>query len=150
MYVLRVFLTSWCMTDGMGMFVCVWVCFAWEVGLCFVYELIKSSHKDHQCFKQKVNSSIQCTPRVLTTMWRFANDNRVASNGFKQNLVLRCKETIFAFRVDTKIKIHLIAIYKPWEIWDLQNGHHNVCWSTLYDITYVCLYLFVHIISPVS
>jgi len=48
-----------------------------------VSKLIKSSHEDHNCFKQKVKSVIQCTPRVLATMWRCANDNRVASNGFK-------------------------------------------------------------------
>ena len=28
MYVLRVFLTSWCMTDDMSVFVYVWMCFA--------------------------------------------------------------------------------------------------------------------------
>ena len=33
------YLKNWCMTDGMSVFVCVWVCFAWEMGLCFVFEL---------------------------------------------------------------------------------------------------------------
>ena len=38
-YVLRVFLTSWCMTDEMSV-VCIWVCFALEMGLCFVLRFL--------------------------------------------------------------------------------------------------------------
>ena len=40
MYVLRVFLTSWCIIGGMCVSVCVWVCFAWEVGVCFVLRFL--------------------------------------------------------------------------------------------------------------
>jgi len=40
MYVLRVSLTRWCMISGMCVSICVWVCFAWEVGVCFLLRFL--------------------------------------------------------------------------------------------------------------
>ena len=35
-YMSYVYLTSWCMIGGMCVCVCVWVCFARELGVCFL------------------------------------------------------------------------------------------------------------------
>ena len=40
MFVLRVVLIRWCMIGGMRVSVCVWVCFTWEVVVCFVLRFL--------------------------------------------------------------------------------------------------------------
>ena len=103
MYVLRVFLTSWCMIGGMCVSLCVWVCFAWEVGyvLCYVscmsfflpIDLVaktKSLHKP--CFVLTLWYwwDIDCRNTILGLRHRINNVHKIYTN-FNNHYTCTCK-----------------------------------------------------------